>query len=88
MIPARMCLESLDRRPGIREQPGSLATFDQRPITSALPRLVDVFEAVGMSRVGPRAVIPASGFSRQERCCGHLALSLFDFIENSLRRDI
>src|SRR4029453_9649718 len=23
MIPARMCLESLDRRPGIREQPGS-----------------------------------------------------------------
>src|SRR4030095_315979 len=26
MIPARMCLESLDRRPGIREQPGSIAS--------------------------------------------------------------
>jgi hypothetical protein len=26
MNPARMCLESLDRRPGIREQPGSRAT--------------------------------------------------------------
>jgi hypothetical protein len=25
MIPARMCLESLDRRPGIRGQPGSKA---------------------------------------------------------------
>src|ERR1700741_3398259 len=25
MNPARMCLESLDRRPGIREQPGSQA---------------------------------------------------------------
>src|SRR3982074_3973136 len=24
MIPARMCLESLDRKPGIREQPGSI----------------------------------------------------------------
>jgi hypothetical protein len=29
MNPARMCLESLDRRPGIREQPGSFAT--ERP---------------------------------------------------------
>jgi hypothetical protein len=29
MIPARMCLESLDRRPGIREQPGSKAPFWQ-----------------------------------------------------------
>jgi hypothetical protein len=29
MNPARMFLESLDRRPGIREQPGSLATFRQ-----------------------------------------------------------
>jgi len=27
MIPARMCLESLDRRPGIREQPGSKASI-------------------------------------------------------------
>jgi len=27
MIPARMCLESLDRRPGIREQPGSKAVL-------------------------------------------------------------
>jgi hypothetical protein len=31
MIPARMCLESLDRRPGIREQPGSNSDPGPRP---------------------------------------------------------
>ena len=31
MIPARMCLESLDRRPGIREQPGSKGDLGWRP---------------------------------------------------------
>jgi hypothetical protein len=37
MIPARMCLESLDRRPGIREQPGSKAAV--RPLISSGPVL-------------------------------------------------
>jgi hypothetical protein len=49
MNPARMCLESLDRRPRIREQPGSIATetrcpncvrssFDSDHIADAEPR--------------------------------------------------
>ena len=35
MNPARTCLESLDRRPGIREQPGS---FDHQRVAHFLPR--------------------------------------------------
>jgi hypothetical protein len=31
MNPARMFLESLDRRPGIREQPGSISEVERRP---------------------------------------------------------
>jgi hypothetical protein len=53
MIPARMCLESLDRRPGIREQPGSIASV--RPIA-------------GYFRSSPNNGHGEAGPPRSEKC--------------------
>jgi hypothetical protein len=61
MNPARMCLESLDRRPGIRERPGSRAEkshFEQ--IWSALPQTADIDYGREDFSVGPGTVIRPS----------------------------
>ena len=51
MIPARMCLESLDRRPGIREQPGSIGVMlTVRRSTPVYPEKQTIFRTGWISQ--------------------------------------
>jgi hypothetical protein len=54
MNPARMCLESLDRRPGIREQPGHFPGAFEKAVMEHLPKRL----AYHLERLLPASQLP------------------------------